>query len=308
MTLQQMEHIVAVDKYRHFVKAAESCGISQAALSLSIQKLESELEVMIFDRYFHPMRITPLGRQIIDQARVVLYNTYQIGELIAAEKDRAIGDIRMGIASTIAPYILPKFIRYISENHQGIRLHVEELPVCELRRKLESAELDLALMATPVGSDILQEIPVYKESFRAYVSADDPLYAEDVISLESLSPEKIWVIRDGYCPEKGLSSFCSASAVSTSVYEAGNVDILLRIVDENGGYAIIPEMHCPLLSKSRKLNVRKFKEPVPHREVSFIIRNDFVNQRLINIFADALKTIIPQSMLDHRLRKFKIVL
>ena len=48
MTLQQMEYIVALDKYRHFARAAESCGITQSTLSSLIQKLETELDVTIF--------------------------------------------------------------------------------------------------------------------------------------------------------------------------------------------------------------------------------------------------------------------
>ena len=50
MTLQQMEYIVALDKYRHFVLAAEACGVTQPTLSAMIQKLEEELDVKIFNR------------------------------------------------------------------------------------------------------------------------------------------------------------------------------------------------------------------------------------------------------------------
>ena len=58
MTLQQMEYIAAVDKYRHFAKAAESCGVSQSTLSSLVQKLETELDVTIFDRNSHPVKPT----------------------------------------------------------------------------------------------------------------------------------------------------------------------------------------------------------------------------------------------------------
>lgn len=61
MTLQQMEYVVAVDKYRHFVKAAESCNVSQSTLSMMIKKLEDELDVMIFDRDARPVRPTMAG-------------------------------------------------------------------------------------------------------------------------------------------------------------------------------------------------------------------------------------------------------
>ncbi|MDE5759668.1 MAG: LysR family transcriptional regulator, partial [Bacteroides sp.] len=65
MTLQQMEYIVAVDKYRHFAKAAESCNVSQSTLSSLVQKLELELDVTIFDRGSHPVKPTAVGEEII---------------------------------------------------------------------------------------------------------------------------------------------------------------------------------------------------------------------------------------------------
>ena len=89
MTLQQMEYIVAVDKYRHFVRAAESCGVTQSTLSSLISKLEAELDVTIFDRASHPVKPTALGEEIISQARVVLYNTSQIEELISSSSDKS---------------------------------------------------------------------------------------------------------------------------------------------------------------------------------------------------------------------------
>ena len=80
MTLQQLEYIVAVDEHRHFVRAAESCGVTQSTLSSLIQKLEAELDVVIFDRACHPIEPTALGREIIAQARVILYNSSQMEE------------------------------------------------------------------------------------------------------------------------------------------------------------------------------------------------------------------------------------
>lgn len=88
MTLQQMEYIVAVDKYRHFAKAAESCGISQSTLSSLVQKLEFELDVTIFDRKSHPIKPTTVGEEIISRAKLLLFNAAQVRELVATRKRR----------------------------------------------------------------------------------------------------------------------------------------------------------------------------------------------------------------------------
>lgn len=174
MTLQQMEYIVAVDKYRHFAKAADSCGVSQSTLSSLVQKLETELDVIIFDRSSHPVRPTAVGEEIISRVRRVLFNAAQVRELVATRKGESVGNVSLGIISTVAPYLLPKMFKYLSDYHPDIRLHVEEARVSTLVSKLERGEIDIALMATPVNNSELLEIPVFRERLIAYVSRNRP--------------------------------------------------------------------------------------------------------------------------------------
>lgn len=308
MTLQQFEYIVAVDEHRHFVRAAESCGVTQSTLSSLIQKLESELDVVIFDRSCHPIEPTALGREIIAQARVVLYNASQMEELVSAHKELGVGNISLGVASTIAPFILPQLFRYMKQHHPDVVLHVEEARVETLKAKLQRAELDVAILAMPVSEDNLLEIPIFRERYVAYVSPDSDLYAHDVLDTQLLRADDIWVLGESYCPNIEQFPFCVRDISSVSIYAAGSIETLMRIVDENGGYTIVPELQLSLMDDAERRNIRELHNPVPGREVAFVVRRDFVRQRMLNILADALKTIIPEEMIDERLKKFAIKL
>lgn len=308
MTLQQFEYIVAVDEHRHFVRAAESCGVTQSTLSSLIQKLESELDVVIFDRSCHPIEPTALGREIIAQARVVLYNASQMEELVSAHKELGVGNISLGVASTIAPFILPQLFRYMKQHHPDVVLHVEEARVETLKAKLQRAELDVAILAMPVAEDNLLEIPIFRERYVAYVSPDSDLYAHDVLDTQLLRADDIWVLGESYCPNIEQFPFCVRDISSVSIYAAGSIETLMRIVDENGGYTIVPELQLSLMDDAERRNIRELHNPVPGREVAFVVRRDFVRQRMLNILADALKTIIPEEMIDERLKKFAIKL
>lgn len=103
MNLQQMEYIVALDKYRHFVLAAEACGVTQPTLSAMIQKLEEELDVKVFNRDRKNITPTPIGKKIIRQAQIALNETQRIKELVADETDSMTGSLRIGVLPTIAP-------------------------------------------------------------------------------------------------------------------------------------------------------------------------------------------------------------
>ena len=308
MTLQQMEYIVAVDKYRHFAKAAESCGISQSTLSSLVQKLEIELDVTIFDRNSHPVKPTAIGEEIISRAKLLLFNAAQVKELVATRKGESVGKVSLGITSTVAPYLLPKMLKYLSVNHPDIELHVEEAGVSTLVLQLERGELDIALLATPLNNDELLEIPVYQERLMAYVSPNEPIYNNLDLQIDRLPVESVWVLREGYCPNRGVFPFCNYRTGRQAVYEAGSVETLIKIVDENGGYAIIPELHVPLLRKCQQANVRVLTNPEPNREIAFVIHRNFVRERLLNILADTIRTVIPPAMINKRLKKFSITL
>src|SRR6266699_691195 len=111
MTLTQLEYIVALDTYRHFVLASEKCFVTQPTLSMQIQKLEDELGIKIFDRTKQPVIPTEIGASIIAQARVILREANMIKHIITEQKDSMTGEIRIGIIPTLAPYLLPTLFK-----------------------------------------------------------------------------------------------------------------------------------------------------------------------------------------------------
>ena len=92
MNIQQLDYIIAVDRLRHFAKAAEACGVTQPTLSMMIQKLEEELEVDIFDRKKSPIEVTPIGKNLISQAKVIKFNLKQFKEIADSARDTVDGE------------------------------------------------------------------------------------------------------------------------------------------------------------------------------------------------------------------------
>lgn len=307
MTLQQLEYVVAVDKYRHFVRAAESCGVTQSTLSSLIHKLEEELDVVIFDRNAHPVEPTMAGEQVVNQAKVVLYNARQLQEMTLTERKRVEGNIRMGITPTVAPYIFPKMFSYIRGQFPDLHLRAKEMHRDAIVKKLKKAELDMGIMSIAYKDDELLEIPLYRENLVAYVSPRDPLYQQKEICASQMPCNRVWTLKHEICFHNQIPEFCDGEkCMKSSVYESGCMSSLVMIVDENGGFTIMPELHIPLLRESMQKNIRPLVDPVPTREVSLFVRKDYVREGLLNVVADAVKTIIPEHMIDERLLKYRI--
>lgn len=308
MTLQQMEYVIAVDKYRHFVRAAEACFVTQSTLSSMLQKLEQELDVEIFDRTKHPVEPTPTGKRIIDQIKVVLFNTLQLKEMVQAERKQDEGLLTMGVIPTVAPYILPKMFKTLHNTYPKITLKVSEFQTSSIIQRLERAELDIALLATPLNNPQLLEIPMYYEKFVAYISPNEPLYHQQTLETHRLPMKHLWVLQEGHCLRTQVLNICDQKSEYSTIYEAGSIDTLVKIVDENDGYTLIPELHVNQLNNGQQHKIRRLVNPEPVREISLVVRHDFMRERLINIIANTIRSIIPDEMVDSRLKKFAIKL
>jgi LysR family hydrogen peroxide-inducible transcriptional activator len=308
MTLQQLEYIIALDKTRHFVRAAEMCGVTQPTLSAMVQKLEDELDCKIFDRSAHPLVPTEVGSQILNQAQVILFHVNQLKENLRMQKGTVNGTLNLAMIPTVAPYLLPGFIAFMRDSYPGIHLKVTEMRTETIVEKLRTAEIDMAILSTPLDDPKILEIPLYYEKFVAYISPDHPLYNEPVISSKEMPTEKLWVLEEGHCLRSQVFNFCNQIVHHSSVYEAGSIDTLVKIVDHNGGYTVIPELHIDFLTSEQTKNIRNLTKPEAIREIALVIRHDYVKEGLVNAVADSIKKIIPQHMLDARLKKFAIKL
>ncbi len=308
MNLQQMEYIVALDKYRHFVLAAEACGVTQPTLSAMIQKLEEELDVKLFNRGRKNITPTDIGEKIIRQANIVLNETQRIKEVVADEAGSISGSLRLGVLPTIAPYLVPEFIAHFRKTYPLVSLQIEEKENKALVHDLRFGELDAIISTSPKEQEGLLEIPVYVERFVAYFSPTCEK-ARECISRGTLPPEQMWILKEGHCLPGGLLNICQNKEIGNRVYQAGSIETLVHIVDKNGGYTIIPELHLALLTDAQKQNILFIQSTPPaQREVSILIKEDFIRERLINGVLETLKAIIPKEMLDKRFTKHGIKL
>lgn len=298
-----MEYIVALDKYRHFVLAAEACGVTQPTLSAMVQKLEEELDVKIFNRDRKNISPTTIGEKIIRQAQTTLNEALRIKEIVADETDSMSGHLRLGVLPTIAPYIVPGFILHFSRSYPDVTLSIDEKESKTLLQDLRYGNLDMALTTTPDDMSRLLEIPVYVEKFVAYFS-DACSRARDLIAGGNLPADHIWILKEGHCVPDGLQDLCTNMAKGNRIYEAGSIDTLIRIVDSNGGYTIIPELHLNFLSERQKENVVRLNvDPPAQRRVSLVIKEDFVRERILNAVISTLKSVLPPHMLEEGIRK-----
>lgn len=306
ITLQQLKYLIAIDRYRSFAKAAEACNISQPTLSSMLQKMEEELDLRIFERTNKRVVPTDIGERIIRQAERAISESEKIIELVAEEKGDTAGDLSLAVGPTIAPYIAPNLIKYYTEYYPEINLLIREMDMEHMMQELTLGHIDAAIgIAKNVQQNIL-EIPLYTENFMVYL-AESCWRKLPVFKPENLEHEQMWIMKEAHCLRESAFSFCKARTKGYHIYEAGSIETLIRIVDENGGFTIIPEMHVPFLTDKQRENVRRIEgNYLSMRRISLYIKDDYIRQGMLNTVVHALLSFVPKKMMEERIVKFGI--
>jgi LysR family hydrogen peroxide-inducible transcriptional activator len=294
MNLQQLEYIVAVDKHRHFQRAADECCVTQATLSMMIKKLEEELEVILFDRSKQPVVPTETGKGIIKQAKLILKETAYLKQLANDTKAEVKGKIRIGIIPTLAPYLLPLFLYNLLKNNPQLKVKVSELNTDQIIEQLEKDHLDVGILATPINIEGLKEYPLFYEKLVVFVSDKETTLKKKFILPEEIDVNRLWLLEEGHCLRSQMMNLCELrkknSDFSNLEYEAGSIESLLKIVEMNNGITVVPELAVINFSEKQKKQIREFKAPVPVREISLVTYRHFVKTKLLEVLAEEIKT------------------
>lgn len=299
MTLQQMEYIVAVYRMRHFAKAAEMCKVTQPTLSSMIQKLEEELGVKIFDRSTQPVAPTPVGKSIIEQAWKVLARTRRIKEMVEEEKRSLTGTFRIGVLPTVAPYLLPRFLPQMMEEHPLLSFVIAEMKTNDIKQALVRGELDAAIVVSLDNLEHFVKTPLFYEQFMVYVSRGSRLFGMKSVRAADLSGELLWLLDEGHCFRDQLVRFCNikGAGADNRIHSLGSMETFMRMVENGRGVTFIPELALTQLSSRQRELVRPFALPIPVREVVLLTMKTAVRHSLITLLADGIKSCVPQNML-----------
>lgn len=300
ISLVQLQYLVALDEHRHFIKAAQSCFVTQPTLSMQIKKLEEELGVKLFDRGKQPIIPTDVGVLVVEQAKQVLNETKKIENILLEYKGKVTGDLNVGIIPTISPYLMPHLISNISKKYPDVRLNVRELMTEEIIGLLQKDHLDVGIVATPLEIEGMVERPIFYEKFCLYLNPDHPAYDMDEVDAKQLLEDKLWLLSEGNCFRDQAVNLCSLrheqALKNTFNYESGSIETLIRIVNLEGGATVIPEWASLDLKPEDRKNIRKVHGGESVREVSLIFTRNFAKAKLTDAFFNVLQASVPPQL------------
>lgn len=269
VTIQQLQYMVTLSEEGSFNKASEKCFVTQPTLSMQIKKAEEFLGYPVFDRTQQPIRLTPFGERFISIARDVINEYNRIEQFTQVHSGTHREVIRMGVIPTVAAYLIPDLYHQWSEFSADFQLVVEELKTDELIKAMEEDKIDVGILSGPYVDPKLRVTKLFQEEILAYF----PTMTKRNLSTSDLESAHPWLLTKGNCLRTQIMHFCNLKTGTDDWdYQGGNMDLLIEMVDQHGGYTLIPQFYA----KRKELNFLRIESEtgeVPAREIIALTKN-----------------------------------
>lgn len=295
MTITQLHYVLAIAEHKNFTKAAEKCFVTQPTLSTQIQKLEDELDILIFDRSKKPIELTDVGKKIVIQAKNIVNESDRIQDIVDQQKGFIGGEFKIGIIPTVMPTLLPMFLRTFVKKYPKVKLKIEELTTEDIITKIKDGHLDAAIVSTPLEIDTIKERVLFYEPFVAYIPVNHRLSGKKKIDVSDLEIDDMLLLEDGHCFRDGVINLCKTFKKQTDdsfQLESGSIETLVKLSNEGLGMTLLPYLHTLDLNEKLKENLHLFNEPTPAREVSIIHHKSELKMQIIDALHNVISGII----------------
>jgi LysR family transcriptional regulator, hydrogen peroxide-inducible genes activator len=291
MNLRDLRYFVALADTKHFGKAAERSYVSQPTLSAQIKKLENYLGVQLIERQPRRVTLTESGAKILPLARRILQESDEIISLARNEHDPLSGKLKLALIPTIGPYLLPVVTRRLRKQLPDLKLMLYEYQTQSLLERLRSGEIELGILALPVGLDGLEAAELYEENFTVAMPNNHGLAKKSAIKLDDLNGETLLLLEDGHCLRDQALDVCNRVDVKESEdYRATSLETLRQMVAAGLGITLLPELATRgPFGSGQGLTVKPFAKPVPSRTIGAVWRKSSSRGAAINAVCEAVR-------------------
>lgn len=276
MNLRDLEYLTALERHGSFRAAAASCHVSQPTLSVQIRKLENELAVPLIDRASTPTTLTPVGRQIVERARIMLAEAQAIREIARSSLGHQ-HSLRLGVFPTLGPYLLPRVLPTLRNKLPGIEILLTEERTSTLLSMLSAGSLDAALIAEEVTDPLLHSEPLFREDFVLALPESHPSTHDTNGTHEDLGSSftplldghDLLVLSEGHCLGDQVRSWAASCGLTCRTDHSATSLETARQMVAGGGITLLPTLAVTTpFAPGEGVRVCSLGPDAPHRIVS----------------------------------------
>lgn len=228
MDLRQLRVFVEVAQHQSFTRAAESLHIAQPAVSISIRKLEEELELVLLNRQEKKVTLTAEGKNLLAHARQILDNCQAAEEEMAELKGLSRGEVRVGIPPMMSAYFFPRIIMKFRERYPALKVVVSGEGAASIQNLIAKGDIDMGVIAGHKIAEGVEHQHFLKEEIVACVPKDHPFVRQGKVAVPEFLKEPLILYTPGYYMRELMDDLFRTNAVEPDVVFETNLFSLVR--------------------------------------------------------------------------------
>lgn len=274
VTLRHLRYFEALSRHRHFSRAAEECSVTQPALSVQIQELETSLRVPLIERRRGQVELTGIGIEVARRASKILLAVRDLKDYALAAEGVVGGPFSLGVIPTIAPYLLAEALPALRKSFPELDMAIFEAQTGRLLEDVLAGKLDAILISLPVEKQGVEIMPLFDDAFVLATGKESPLALQTVVDQESLADADLLLLDEGHCLRDQALSYCRvAPAGIRQRFGAAGLGTIIQLVANGYGVTFLPEMAVPVkMSSDERIAFRRFAGPQPRRTIGLVWR------------------------------------
>ncbi len=293
-TLKQMQYLVALEDHGHFGRAAESCFVTQSTLSAGLRELESLIGVTLVERTRRVVRFTPLGVRIAHKARRVLREAEELADLARGAGKPLVGELRMGVIPTIAPFLLPRILPQLRSEWPELKLYLREETSAAACDSLQRGQVDCVLLALPYACGEVEAAELFADRLFVAFPAGEIDETRGAIDAAAIDETRLLLLEDGHCLKDHALAACNRPELRAEAMMLGtSLHTLVQMVDNGLGMTLLPEMALTAgILNGTGVIARPLDAAHPARRIALVWRRSSPREKEFQLLAEALRKVV----------------
>lgn len=272
ITLKQLRYLSALAAQRHFGKAAETCAVTQPALSMQIRDLERTLGVELVERRPGDVVLTDVGKEIVRRGEQVLSASRDLVDFAQHRGRLLTGKLAFGLIPSLAPYVLPKVLPALQHRHAELRVELRETQTKLLLEELMRGTLDVLMLALPLDEPDVETATLFEDPFVLAVPAADPRPETARVTSRDIDRSKLILLEEGHCLRDQTLAYCGGEQEQMMGLGATSLATVMQMVANGYGITLVPQVAVDAEVRDERVKLLRFVPPLPGRTIGLAWR------------------------------------
>ena len=274
VTLKQLKYFEALSRELHFGRAAESCSVTQPALSMQIHELEESLGLTLVERTRTGVQLTGKGAELAERSARILGEVRDFVAYAQHSNRILTGPLRFGVIPSVAPYMLPPLLPLVRQAYPDLELYVRETQTAPLTEELLDGKLDVLLLALPLKHNDLESLTLFEDRFVLALPKNRKLSGKVRATKELVEQERLLLLEEGHCLRDQALSYCQLQQVDmVNTFGASSLSTIVEMVAAGFGITLLPEISLGVEERGRDIQLLRFATPEPFRTIGLVWRS-----------------------------------